>query len=269
MKISGSPPSAFLQRAPLKVYVIAAAACLAGAAVVLTVATTMVVHGDEEARKEQAAVIEPESNATDSPESVASEATLEVPGVVGLPRDPLTNDEVAYARSLASLDPSFVAATGDDGRKPVYLSTTISEPEAYTDDARRFEVVYYSYSDNKTMRYIVNVSTGVVELAEAASSVQPPPAQSEVDEAYELLLDSPVSEVVKQAFFATEGTKLTDPSQTTYNASSFVATPGSIGAEECGVDRCLMLLVQTPDGTYLPTTGIAINLTQQTVLEIN
>lgn len=271
MNSNESPPRRSWRSPSVKTIGIASAVSVLGAAIVVSVATAMVVNADEVAQKEQAAVIAEDSTSTNSPEAgvVSGEPPAPLAAeLISLPREPLTLDEIAYARALSASHETFAAAGAAAGKTPTYLSTTIPDPESFTDGNRRLEVVYYDYGVNQVLRYVVNVTSGQIEIADAASGVQPPPSDTEITAAFELLLADPLSAPAKRAFLDLEGTALTSPDQTSYNGSSFIHTAGTIGAEECGVDRCVMLLVQTPDHVYLPTTDIVVNLSRSTVIPI-
>lgn len=271
MKSNESPPKKSWRSPSAKTIGIASAVSVFGAAVVVSVATAMVVSADEVAQQEQASVIAEDSTSTNAPEAGVEPGVVPVALAaeqISLPREPLTIDEIAYARALAASDATFVAANAAAGQTPTYLSVTIPDPESFTDGNRRLEVVYYDYGSNQVLRYLVNVTTGQIEIADAGAGVQPPPSEAEITTAFELLLTDPLSAEVKRSFLDLEGTPLTSPDQTSYNGSSFIHTAGTIGAEECGVDRCVMLLVQTPDHAYLPTTNVVVNLSRSTVIPI-
>lgn len=272
MKVTSSPPGRGKRAPSAKVLAVASAAVAAGAVVAVSIAGALVVNADEVAQAAAASSISEDSTSARAPEKAAETGVAPEPlssDLIKLPREPLTLDEVAYARAASSVDPLFVDAMQGAGEAPTYLSTVIVEPEAYDDNARRLEVVYYDYGTDRVLRFVVNVTAATVEIAESSNGVQPPPSDTEVATALSILLEDPLSAPMKRMYLDLEGTELTSPDQTIYNGSSYIATPADAGAESCGPERCVMLLVQTPGHAYLPTTQIVVNLSQKSVLEIH
>lgn len=265
MRTEGNPIAGWLGRGMKQKALLAASlASILAAGVVVAVATSMVVRADTEAELASIEAVIPEDTTSEQSPELVDEVVE--PPVIGDARGPLSNSEVAYARHLASEDPAY-PAEGDSN--VAYLATTVAEFGAHDDGARRFDVTYYDYGQNAVLRFVVNLTTQEVELAESATGLQPPPSDSETFAAFELLIEDPQSATIRAAFEGSAGEPLTSPEQAVYVGSSFISSPGTIGAEECGVDRCVMLLIQTPDGAYLPTTHLVVNLSQQSVLEIN
>ncbi|MCC2031168.1 hypothetical protein [Microbacterium allomyrinae] len=218
----------------------------------------------------------PESTpiAADSTDENAPEKAVEVakPATVAAAYDQLSGAEVEYVRFVGAQDPAFTAGVDVFGEAGLqFLSTDVAEPQAYADGQRRLISLYYDYATNETVSMIVNVTTGAVESVERASSSQPAPTDAETSLAWEMLLDSELSQPLTDEFASlTGGSYLTPASaEVLLTAHSFVTDAGSFGAESCGVDRCVQLLAQVDGGAYLTTSAYVVNLSTGAVLSVS
>lgn len=247
-------------------------AAVAGVAAVVAIATqTSVLHAEPGAPAPETPVptIAAESTGEDAPEQASPETPVAAPAVEAATYDQPTVDEVAYVRYLVSQDPSYAGtASVDGGDGAQYLSADLADPSLTADGDRRYTLFYFDYASDQLLHYTVNVAAGTVESVSAGAGVQPAPTDQETLVAYQLLLADPLGQAIKDEFRAATGEELTDPAQTTFTAHAYTAGPADLGAESCGVQRCLQLLVEAPDGRYLTTTPFIVNLSAQTVTSI-
>ncbi len=248
---------------------VASAVAAGAAAVALVFATQTAVQATSSPQNAAATPIAADSTDEDAPEKAE---TIAHPATVAAAYDQLSGAEVEYVRYLGAQDAAFAAGGdlfGDTGLQ--FLSTDVADPQAYTDGQRRLLSLYYDYATNETVSMIVNVTKGKVETVERASGTQPAPTDAETALAWELLLDSDLSEPLDQEFATlTGGSALTPGSaEVELTAHSFITDAGSFGAESCGVDRCVQLLAQVDGGSFLTTTTYVVNLSTSTVLSVS
>jgi hypothetical protein len=247
-------------------------AAVAGVAAVVAVATqTSVLHAEPGAPPAETPVptIAAESTSEDAPEQASAAAPVPAPAATAATYDPPTVDEVAYVRYLVSQDPSYAGtASVGGGAGAQYLSADLADPSLSADGDRRYTLFYFDYATDQLQHYIVNATAGTVESVTAGAGVQPAPTDQETLLAFQLLLADPLSQGIKDEFLAATGEELTDPGQTTFTAHAYTAGPADLGAETCGVQRCVQLMAQAPDGRYLTTTPLVVNLSAQTVTSI-
>ncbi|RIQ14461.1 hypothetical protein [Jiangella rhizosphaerae] len=247
-------------------------AAVAGVAAVVAVATqTSVLHAEPGAPAPETTVptIAAESTSEDAPEQAPPATPVPAPAATAAAYDPPTIDEVAYVRYLVSQDPSYAGtASVGGGVGAQYLSADLADPSLSADGGRRYTLFYFDYAADQLLHYVVNVTTGTVESVTEGAGVQPAPTDQETLLAFQLLLADPLSQGIKDEFRAATGEELTDPAQTTFTAHAYTAGPADLGAESCGVQRCVQLMAQAPDGRYLTTTPLVVNLSAQTVTSI-
>lgn len=208
------------------------------------------------------------TSSTDKPTAVKAVPTSQ-PDSLGSPRDPLSLQEWGYAKHLAESDASIPANATDSAGQPGVEFLNANVPNTDVDDQRRLAAVtVYDYTAGKQHDLMVDLGAGQVIKATSAKNVQSPTTLTEADEAMDLLLASPQSEVIKDQFKTRTGQSLTDPTQVTYTGGSFVADDSVVGAEDCGRHRCIQMQIQSPDGIYLTTTGFVVDLTARDVITI-
>lgn len=211
-----------------------------------------------------AATIAAESTDADAPEKAA---TVTVPAVKGA-HDQLSVDEVAFARNLVGTHSSYAgteSVTSEAGAQ--YLSADLVDPTTYDDSHRRLSLLYYDYASEELLHYVVDLSAPGVESVSAASGVQPAPTKLETETAFELLLASDVAgEVIAEEFAETTGeTTLTTD---TVDVTAHSVSGAGAGTDDCAVDRCVEVLVQTTGGPFLTTTPYVVNLSARTVTHV-
>lgn len=270
--MSSSPPTA--EEAPRRVsprslVVLAAVLAAATLAVVLLVSRPTAQAGEPRpgelgAASEPGSGVPAESTDVDSPEKAtnpvaapADKASL----------DQLSADEVAYARYLVGQDVSYRRTTDvTGGAGAQYLSADLADASAYGDEVRRMSVLYYDYKAEKVLQYVVDMDAAKIEEVTTAKGVQPAPTELETDVAYDLLLAE--TDAVADEYTELTGEALTDGSEVAVSAHSWTGGPATDAAPECTTDRCVQVLVQTPDGPYLTTTPYVVNLSAQTVTQV-
>jgi len=248
---------------------VASAVAAGAAAVALVFATQTAVQATSSPEDVASTPIAADSTDEDAPEKAE---TVAPPATVAAAYDQLSGAEVEYVRYLGARDPAFAAGAdlfGEAGLQ--FLSTDVADPQAYTDGQRRLLSLYYDYATNETVSMIVNATTAKVEAVERAGGTQPAPTDAETALAWELLLDSDLSEPLDAEFATlTGGSALTPGSaEIELTAHSFITDAGSFGAESCGVDRCVQLLAQVDGGSFLTTTTYVVNLSTGTVLSVS
>jgi hypothetical protein len=206
-----------------------------------------------------------------APPTVAAEqATVSNPDPgpapsAGIGQDALTGDELSKARALAettALKAGAKDVTGGAG--PEYLAADIAD----SDSGRTAELYYYDYHGNKLVKQVVDLAAGKLAGSYAATGMQLPPSDREVRAALDLLLADPLSSELKDAYARATGQQFAGQ-QLSPTAHVYHAMPADTGAEKCGNDRCLRLIVQTQDGHILDLDNIIVDLSGRTVARLN
>lgn len=263
------PPSRWRRLLTPRVLGVSAAVAAGCAAVTLVFATQIAVQATSTPPDPGSTPIAADSSDADAPEKSESVAP---PVVIAAAYDQLSGEEVSYVRYLGAQTADFAAGVdvfGDPGLQ--FLSTDVADPQSYTDGQRRLLSLYYDYATNEMVGLLINVTLATVESVQRASGSQPAPTDAETAYAWEILLDSELSEPVATEFAAlTGGSALTPGSaEVELTAHSFTSDAASFGAESCGVDRCVQLLAQVNGGAYLTTSTLVVNLSTRTVLSVS
>ncbi|WP_432038376.1 Tat pathway signal sequence domain protein [Streptomyces cucumeris] len=195
----------------------------------------------------------------------------------GTGRDPLTEDELKRAQSLA-LSRDFRAGSENVKGKtgPQYLSTDLAElgPDEVGKAAppRRAEVTYYDYKDDTYVTKTVDLGTGKVENTDTQRGVQPPPSRGEAVEAARLLIGDKLGAGLRKDFKDATGRTLTAPGQLTvtgfvYRGSGDSAGPASV--QDCGEHRCLRLFTRVVNGPWIDTRQLVVDLSDRSVARLD
>ncbi|MGW1926210.1 Tat pathway signal sequence domain protein [Streptomyces massasporeus] len=143
-------------------------------------------------------------------------------GEKGVGSDPLTDDELTRAETLALTAPGAAAQQNvEGGRGPQHLGTVLADPPPVSDrgdpqpgdGTRRAEVRLYDYGRDELITRTVNLATGKVEKSVAQRGVQPSAHPEELREALELILASPLGKGVKEDYEDATGKELTSTAQ--------------------------------------------------------
>jgi hypothetical protein len=205
-----------------------------------------------------------------APTVAAEQATVSNPDpgpapLAGFGQDALTTTELGRARTLAEnakLKTGAQDVTGAAG--PEYLSADIAD----TGTDRTAELYYYDYHGNRLIKQVVDLNRGALTGSYAATGLQLPPSQREVQTALTLLLANPLAAELKNAYVRATGQSFTGQGLTP-TAHIYHAPPADTGASQCGKDRCLRLIVQTQDGHILDLDKIIVDLSGRTVARLN
>ncbi|MFI5937456.1 hypothetical protein [Actinoplanes sp. NPDC051494] len=179
--------------------------------------------------------------------------------------DPLTGDEVGRARAVA-LTPQLARQARDvtGAAGPEYLSAQLTEESA----VRGADVYFYDYKTDKLVKQVVDLGAGKVTGSYAAPGMQLPAADREVASALDLLLAHPLSAELKTAYRSATGRDLTGKADLSVTAHLYQARPADTGTKQCGKHRCLQLVVQTAEGTFIDVNDIVIDLSGRTVARL-
>ncbi|MEU8826612.1 Tat pathway signal sequence domain protein [Streptomyces sp. NPDC048636] len=197
-------------------------------------------------------------------------------GKKGTGRDPLTDDEMKRAQSLA-LSRDFRAGSENvKGKKgPEHLSTDLAElgPEEVGAAAppRRADVTYYDYKDNTYVTKTVDLGTGKVEHTDTQRGVQPPPARGEAVEAARVLINDKLGAGLKKDFKDATGRELTGPGQLTVTGFVYragVDNAGPAAVKDCGEHRCVRLFTRVVNGPWIDTRQLVIDLSDHSVARL-
>jgi hypothetical protein len=213
------------------------------------------------------------------------QAARQLPGVVesapgqektGTGRDPLTDDELKRAQSLA-LGRAFRDSSEDvkGGKGPEKLSADLAElsPDEVgaADPPRRADVTYYDYRDDTYVTKTVDLGSGKVEHTDTQRGVQPPPNRDEAREAARLLMADKLGQGLKKDFKDATGRTLTSPDQLTVTGFVYrtgVDGPGPATVEDCGKHRCVRLFTRVVNGPWIDTRQLVIDLSARSVARL-
>ncbi|MFD9609744.1 Tat pathway signal sequence domain protein [Streptomyces sp. NPDC059083] len=192
-------------------------------------------------------------------------------GKKGVGSDPLTDDELARAESLA-LTPPAASAQQDvtGGRGPQRLGTRLADPLP-GDGTRRAEVRLYDYGRDELVTRTVNLDTGKVEKSGSQRGVQPSAHPEELREALELILASPLGRGVKEDYKDATGKELTSTGQLWFNGDVYrtyreAHVPAQLA--RCGEHRCVRLVTKVLNGAWIDTRNLIVDLSARTVTRV-
>ncbi|MER5965651.1 Tat pathway signal sequence domain protein [Streptomyces sp. NPDC002057] len=210
----------------------------------------------------------PAQGAAPPPATVAPAAAE---GRKGVGSDPLTDDELARAETLALTPPGAAAQQNvEGGRGPQHLGTGLTDPQP-GDPTRRAEVRFYDYGRDELITRTVNLDTGKVEKSGSQRGVQPSAHPEELREALELILASPLGKGVKEDYEDATGKKLTAPTQLWFNGDLYrtyreANVPASLS--RCGEHRCVRLVTKVLNGAWIDTRNLIVDLSARTVTRV-
>ncbi|MBL1099953.1 Tat pathway signal sequence domain protein [Streptomyces coffeae] len=197
-------------------------------------------------------------------------------GKKGAGRDPLTDDEMKRAQSLAlgrGLRAEGENVKGKTG--PEHLSTDLAElgPDEVgaADPPRRAEVTYYDYKDDTYLTKTVDLGTGKVEHTDTQRGVQPPPVHDEVVEAARLLINDKLGAGLKKDFKDATGKTLIGPGQLTVTGFVYRGGEDSTGpaaVQDCGKHRCVRLFTRVVNGPWIDVRPLVIDLSDRSVARL-
>ncbi|MFI0985599.1 hypothetical protein [Streptomyces exfoliatus] len=192
-------------------------------------------------------------------------------GEKGVGSDPLTDDELARAGTLALTPPAATAQQDvEGGRGPQHLGTDLADP-VEGDPTRRAEVRLYDYARDELIIRTVNLDTGKVEKSGSQRGVQPSAHPEELREALELILASPLGKGVKEDYQDATGNELTSTAQLWFNGDVYRTyreknVPGQL--TRCGEHRCVRLVTKVLNGAWIDTRNLIVDLSARTVTRV-
>ncbi|WP_443052117.1 Tat pathway signal sequence domain protein [Streptomyces sp. NBC_00250] len=201
----------------------------------------------------------------------ATVAPVAAEGEKGVGSDPLTDDELARAESLALTPPGAAAQQNvEGGRGPQHLGTDLADPLP-GDGTRRAEVRFYDYARDELITRTVNLATGKVEKSGAQRGVQPSVHPEELREAMELILTSPLGKGVKEDYKDATGKELTSTAQLWFNGDLYrtyreANVPPQLA--RCGEHRCVRLVSKVLNGAWIDTRNLIVDLSARTVTRV-
>ncbi len=186
-------------------------------------------------------------------------------GATGTGSDPLTTGEVDRARAVA-LMPSLAASARDVTGKagPEFLSAEIAEDAT----GRRADVYFYDYRADKLYKQVVDLGTGKLAGSYAATGMQPPATDREVGAALDLLLAGPQAGQLRSRYAEATGRAFTKPADINVTAHTYEARPADAEAQACARHRCLRLVAEVGDGTFIDLNDMIIDLSGRAVVRL-
>ncbi|MFC4061341.1 hypothetical protein ACFOWE_23830 [Planomonospora corallina] len=180
------------------------------------------------------------------------------------PGDPLTGDEIDRAGQVASATWRTHMTTGH--AELLYVER---DDDKAAKGTRRADVYIYDYRTDRLVVRTVDLARGEVVAEQAERGVQPPPSRGEEIRAAELLLADPVyGSRVRDAHAKAGGRPLASASDLGLRALSFTPSPRDTEAGACEVHRCVRLFVRLPDGSWLDTSRIVIDLSAKKIFTL-
>jgi hypothetical protein len=181
--------------------------------------------------------------------------------------DPLTDQEVDKARTAALADqPRAQSARGLP--QVVFVSADRVDADS---GPRTADVRLYDYRTDELVVRHVDLASGRVVRTEHAKGTQPPPASAELRRAVEMILaDSRLGPGLRAAYKAAAGREPASAADIHVRGRIFYG-PQAGGASnrnevaECGRRRCFGVNLKLPDGTWVDTRRIVVNMSAQRI----
>ncbi|GAA2905359.1 hypothetical protein GCM10010517_71540 [Streptosporangium fragile] len=177
------------------------------------------------------------------------------------PEDPLTSQEVARATAIASAGSRAHMAAGR-----IELLYVERDDDKDAPVRRRADAYLYDYGTDRLIVRTVDLGRGRVVRETVTRGVQPPPSTAAETTAAELLLaHRQYGKGVRDAFAKAGGGRLGSAAELGLRGLIFTPTGEDGPARRCGVHRCLRLFVRLPDGTWLDTSRIVVDLSAKKI----
>ncbi|MFE9045111.1 Tat pathway signal sequence domain protein [Streptomyces sp. NPDC007818] len=203
----------------------------------------------------------------------ATVAPAAAEGPSGTGTDPLTDAELARARTLA-LAPADTAARqdvdGDRGR-PQHLGTELADPAPGREATRRAQVRFYDYARDELVTRTVDLTTGKIESTGTQRGVQPSAHPEELRTALGLILASPLGKGVKEDYRDATGKELKSADQLWFNGDVYRThrernVPEALS--RCGEHRCVRLVTKVRNGAWIDTRNLIVDLSARNVVRV-
>ncbi|GAA3441899.1 Tat pathway signal sequence domain protein [Planomonospora venezuelensis] len=180
------------------------------------------------------------------------------------PGDPLTGDEIARAGEIASATLRTRMSTGR-----VELLYVERDDDKAAAHLRRADAYIYDYGTDRLIVRTVDLGRGEVVAESAGRGVRPPPSRTEEARAAELLLADPGhGKRIRAAYAEAAGRPLRSASDLGLRALVYTPRRHGAAAAACRTHRCVRLFARLPDGTWLDTTRIAVDLSAKKIIAL-
>ena len=205
-------------------------------------------------------------------------------GVMANSMDPVSQDEVNQARSLATtITPTVSARSARSASVSVQANTSTPGVEFLRVEAHRFDksdanngqrwadVTSYDYATDELFIAVVNLDSNEVISTKRHKDMQPPMSQDELTRALTIVMDDPEERSILNAEFKRiTGETLNSIDQLDYKAFTFFAdsmpTVVNSASSSCGAQRCAQLMLYTFDNIVFEVSPI-VNLSAGVVTQ--
>ncbi|MGC5011075.1 hypothetical protein ACLQ2R_09960 [Streptosporangium sp. DT93] len=175
--------------------------------------------------------------------------------------DPLTGQEVARAGAIASAGSRSHLAAGRT--KLLYVER---DDDKDSPGQRRADAYLYDYGGDRLIVRTVDLGRGTVVRETVEQGVQPPPSKEEETTAAGLLLADPgFGKGLREAYARAGGGALRSAAALGLRGLIFTPSGESGSARQCETHRCLRLFVRLPDGTWLDTSRVVVDLSAKKI----
>lgn len=172
------------------------------------------------------------------------------------PGDPLTADEIRRAGEIATAPSRAHLAAGR-----IELLYVERDDDKAQDDERRAEAYLYDYAEDAVIVRTVDLADAKIVEESKGKGVQPPPSKREETRAAELLLADPkLGKGVRRSYARAAGRELKSAADLSLRGLIFTQPTGA-----CHTHRCVRLFVRLPDGKFLDTSRIVIDLSAKKI----
>lgn len=172
------------------------------------------------------------------------------------PGDPLTADEIRRAGEIATAPSRAHMAAGR-----IELLYVERDDDKATEDERRAEAYIYDYGEDTLIVRTVDLEDAKIVKESKGKGVQPPPSKREEIRAAELLLADPkLGKGVRKSYAKAAGRELKSAADLTLRGLIYAQASGL-----CRAHRCVRLFVRLPNGAFLDTSRIVIDLSAKKV----
>jgi len=176
--------------------------------------------------------------------------------------DPLTGQEIAQATTIASAGSRSHMAAGRI--KLLYVER--DDDKDASPGRRSADAYLYDYGSDRLIVRTVDLGRGEIVRETVARGVQPPPSKEEETTAAALLLAHPgYGRTVREAYTKAGGGPLRSAAELGLRGLIFTPSGERGSAKECEVHRCLRLFVRLPDGTWLDTSRMVVDLSAKKI----
>lgn len=183
-------------------------------------------------------------------------------------RDPFSAEETAYAIHIATKRGAIPQTATNVNGQPGAEFVNLHLPHDVDGGGRQGVVILYDYTENKSYRQLVDLAVGRVIRSEASLGVQPTATPDEAKAATALAIGhEPTLRFVEQ-FEEIQGVPLVAPEQLAFRSGTWVHDGVSAAGKSCGADRCMQLILSTPQRVFLNTQEFVVNLSKREVTEL-